>query len=130
MHKAAGMDVRDALRDLQNEAVLLPRAQTRLLRRSLRDELGQRAVRELGNEHGVAFRVFRHAVELQTVGVVQSLLDLHLAIEVDFVALRKRLSPHLHGDFFVFVDAMREVESRPRTPCTLRRRIPGLAWCW
>ena len=130
MHIAAGMDVRDALRDLQNEAVLLPRAQTRLLRRSLRDELGQRAVRELGNEHGVAFRVFRHAVELQTAGVVQSLLDLHLAIEVDFVALRKRLSPHLHGDFFVVVDAMREVESRPRTPCTLRRRIPGLAWCW
>lgn len=130
MHIAAGMDVRDAPRDIQNEVVLLLRAQRTRLRRSLRDELGQRAVRQLGNEHGVALRVERCAVELQAVGVVQSLLDVHLAIEVDLVGLRKRLLPHLHSDFFVLVDAMREEKSLPRTPCTQRRRIPGPARCW
>ena len=129
MHKAAGMDVRDSPRDLQNEVVLLLRTQGRQLRRSLRCELRQRAVCELGDEHRTALGTCRHSIELQTVGMVQSLLDVHLAIKVDLVALRQLLLPHLHSDFFVIIDATHEAKAIPLTPCTQRRRILGQARC-
>ena len=129
MHKAAGMDVRDSPRDLQNEVVLLLRTQGRQLRRSLCCELRQRTVCELGDEHRTALGTCRHSIELQTVGMVQSLLDVHLAIKVDLVALRQLLLPHLHSDFFVIIDATHEAKAIPLTPCTQRRRILGQARC-
>ena len=94
MHATQGVNVGQALRNLEDDLTLLliRQAGTRRLGRVVRET----PVRLLQNEHGTTVGRLRRAVQADAVRVGEHLLDVDLAVQRRPLVARHRLEPLLH----------------------------------
>ena len=106
MNESKRVDVLDSLSDLQDVFLLLLVAQLRTMcLLPLRRQCSQCAISKFCYHNRIALRVCRHSIELQTVGMIQSLLDVDLSIEISLLLWPHMAFPDLHGHWDVSVES-------------------------
>lgn len=109
MNESKRVDVLDSLSDLQDVFLLLLVAQLRTMcLLPLRRQCSQCAISKFCYHNRIALRVCRHSIELQTVGMIQSLLDVDLPIEISLLLWPHMAFPDLHGHWDVSVESTLE----------------------